>query len=174
MIRSKGSPGINSPPLPDSTPALLKALELIKPLIEKIKPKALPGQEDLNDTITTLLSNPAQQTQKKRMESTLFAAIEVIKSSFDNKPRGSNTEMRLVEELNILSKLLERCYIYSTDIEYAQFYNKELALRVDSVLSETQKTASPDTIDGPSLHSRVDQIFAEIESRKVTYFRFDN
>jgi len=174
MIRSKGSPGINSPPLPDSIPALLKALDLLRPLIEKIRPKAMPGQEDLADTITILLANQAQQVQKKRIESTLFSAIEVVKSSFDSKSSGCASEMRLVEELSILSKLLERCYIYSTDIEYAQFYNKELALRVDSVLSESHKAASIDTIDGQSLHSRVDQIFAEIEARKVTYFRFAN
>ena len=36
----------------------------------------------------------------------------------------------------LLEKVIEKCYIFSTDIEYAVFYNKEIALRLGSILRD--------------------------------------
>ena len=36
----------------------------------------------------------------------------------------------------LLEKVIEKCYIFSTDIEYAVFYNKEIALRLGAILRD--------------------------------------
>ena len=156
--------------------------EAILPLLEKIGPGPDQQPSELAQTIMALLGAPASPAQRKRAETLFNLAIESLSRALYNQEgfatqtathqhAPSPSEARLVEELGVLGKLLERCYIYSTDIEYAQFYNKELALRVDGLLQEQQRSGGPGAPEGPSLHARVEQIFAELEARKQLYFR---
>lgn len=46
--------------------------------------------------------------------------------------------LKYFNELLITGKVLEKIYINSTDIEFAQFYNKELALRLDSYSNDSK------------------------------------
>ena len=73
----------------------------------------------------------------------------------------------------ILGKLLERVYIYSTDIEYAQFYNKELAIRIDNLLNDPKLKLECKMSD-VSIQSKVEHIFNEMETKKVNYFKLSN
>ena len=73
----------------------------------------------------------------------------------------------------LLSKLLERIYIYSTDIEYAQFYNKELALRIDNVLIE-KRLKLEGKLTEAALQSQVESIFGDMEAKRVSYFKWVN
>lgn len=68
-----------------------------------------------------------------------------------------------------MGKLLERCYIHSTDIEYSQFYNKELTLRIDSLVNE-KKIENEFYLDEDKLGIKIDEVFHKIEEKKNSYF----
>lgn len=69
-----------------------------------------------------------------------------------------NADQNILKEYFIISKLLERCYINSTDIEYSQFYNKELTLRMDSLINE-RKLENQFNIDETEVQEEIKVIF---------------
>ena len=69
----------------------------------------------------------------------------------------------------MVGKLLEKCYIHSTDIEYSQYYNKELTLLIDNLINE-RKLGGEVELDVEDLTKKVEKIFLEIDSKKDTYF----
>lgn len=73
---------------------------------------------------------------------------------------------RHLRELWVTGKLLEKSYIHSTDIEFAQFYNKELALRLDQLVREER----PDYAEEETLQEEVSEAFAQIEHRRENNF----
>ncbi len=74
-----------------------------------------------------------------------------------------------MEELFIIGKLMEMCYINSTDIEYSQFYNKELTLRIDSLINE-KKLDLVFNLNEKNLKEKVKLIFKEIDRKRNKYF----
>lgn len=75
---------------------------------------------------------------------------------------------RYLNELLLTGKLLEKIYINSTDIEFAQFYNKELALRLDQ-FSHQRNFCKEIVFDETELN--VEQVFQSIEVKKEAYFQ---
>ena len=111
------------------------------------------------------------ETPQKMIEG-FWSTLRAVMSSIQPDMALTSAEGKLIHELCLLSKLLERCYIYSTDIEYAQFYNKELALRVDQVLSQIQSERPRLELHSESaLVEESERIFTEIENNKLHYFR---
>lgn len=150
---------------------LLRVLQNIRNLITSINPADKSSKEEILDTIDSVLQTQTQQ--KKRIESTILLSLETLQIFLEEgrEKVKDDSETKLVQEMFILGKLLERVYIYSTDIEYAQFYNKELAIRIDNLLNE-KKVRSEYKLSEINLQTRVEQIFAEMETRKVSYFKF--
>ena len=70
-------------------------------------------------------------------------------------------------DLLVTGKVLEKIYINSTDIEFAQFYNKELALRLNSYSNESKIMKD---IKFENLAFEVDEVFQAMEVKKEAYF----
>lgn len=60
-------------------------------------------------------------------------AVEVLTGLFEEGgPRDTRSrEMLCVAELHCVGNLLEKSYISVTDVEHAQFFIKEIALKID-------------------------------------------
>lgn len=86
----------------------------------------------------------------------------------EEAPCESRILQRGCRELLLLGRLLDKCYIHSTDIEYAQFYNKELALRVEQWRLELLQTEITDFQD---LEESTAKAFAQMELKKSHYFK---
>ena len=78
-----------------------------------------------------------------------------------------NQRVQVTEELYVVGQLLDRFYINSTDIEYAQFYNKELTLRLDLILNQLKLEEKFEFKE--SLKSEVNEIFRKIEQKKENH-----
>lgn len=83
-------------------------------------------------------------------------------------PEITDSLARGCRELLLLGRLLDKCYIHSTDIEYAQFYNKELALRVEQFRLELLQTEL-EVFNG--LEEATAQAFTKLELKKSQYFK---
>lgn len=75
--------------------------------------------------------------------------------------------LKYFNELLITGKVLEKIYINSTDIEFAQFYNKELALRLDSYSNDSKIYKE---IQFDNIAFLVDEVFQGMEVKKESYF----
>ena len=64
-------------------------------------------------------------------------------------------------------------YIYSTDVEYAQFYNKEISLRVNLFLNDLIMDYDFHNLRELTIQES-DLIFGEIENKKIDYFSTQN
>lgn len=118
--------------------------------------------------IKTVLSKSNSQKGKQAVGGMLRQAANLLHP----QRHATELEINLLSEFGVLSKLLERCYIYSTDIEYAQFYSKELALRVDQILAKAQLDKPGILLPSDSqLLEKASLLFAEIERNKNEYFR---
>ena len=71
-------------------------------------------------------------------------------------------------EMVLLSELLEKCYIHSTDIEYSQFYMKELALRAEQASLEFRRDNKHLMAD---IKKQSEQLFEGLEMKKSQYFK---
>ncbi len=65
----------------------------------------------------------------------------------------------------MLGKMLEKVYINSTDIEYAQFYNQNLSVKIDKIISDANLK-----INQAELKKHVEEEFEILEKRKSDYF----
>ena len=150
---------------------LVKVLQQIKSLITTILPVDRTSKEEILDSIDSVLQT--QNPQKKWIESTILLSLETLQLFLEETKERTQSEVenKLVHEMFILGKLLERVYIYSTDIEYAQFYNKELAIRIDNLFHDKKLKIEYKASEG-SLVSLVESIFNEIETKKINYFKF--
>jgi hypothetical protein len=151
---------------------LVKILQQIKSLITTILPVDRSSKEEILDSIDSVLQT--QNAQKKWIESTILLSLETLQLFLEETKERTQSEVenKLVQEMFILGKLLERVYIYSTDIEYAQFYNKELAIRIDNLFHDKKLKIEFKASEG-SLVSLVESIFNEIETKKINYFKSD-
>ena len=149
---------------------LVKILQQIKSLITTILPVDRTSKEEILDSIDSVLQT--QNAQKKWVESTILLSLETLQLFLEETKERTQSEVenKLVQEMFILGKLLERVYIYSTDIEYAQFYNKELAIRIDNLFHDKKLKIEYKASEG-SLVSLVEGIFNEIETKKINYFK---
>ena len=153
---------------------LIKILQQIKNIVQTIIPTDKNSKEEILDSIESVLQT--QNAHKKRVESTILLSLETLQLFIEEgreKIREDTSENRLTQEMYILGKLLERVYIYSTDIEYAQFYNKELAIRIDNLLNDPKLKLECKMSD-VSIQSKVEHIFNEMETKKVNYFKLSN
>lgn len=150
---------------------LSKILTEIKTLISTASPMDKTTKEEILETIDSVLQT--QSVQKKRLESTILLSLETLQIFLEEPAKIAKIDVdkKLVQEIFILGKLLERVYIYSTDIEYAQFYNKELALRVDKLIND-RRLRLECQLNDVALQENVEAIFSELENRKVNYFKF--
>ena len=150
---------------------LSKILTEIKTLISTTSPMDKTTKEEILETIDSVLQT--QSAQKKRLESTILLSLETLQIFLEEPAKIAkiDVEKKLVQEIFILGKLLERVYIYSTDIEYAQFYNKELALRVDKLIND-RRLRIECQLNDVALQENVEEIFSELENRKINYFKF--
>lgn len=76
------------------------------------------------------------------------------------------TNYQAEKELALLAELLEKCYIHSTDIEYSQFYMKELAIMAEK---GSQNYKQKDKIG--SIKIEANKIFDSLEMKKSQYFK---
>ena len=72
------------------------------------------------------------------------------------------------QNLIVLGELLEKCYIHSTDIEYSQFYMKELAIFAENY-SQVYKEESQTQVQ--DLRAQAKSIFEKMEMKKSQYFK---
>ena len=151
---------------------LLKILSKIKDIILKSNFQDKWSKEEILEAIDSMFQT--QTPQKKNIETIIFSALETLEimseEGFQTKS-GLESDLWLVEEMFILGKLLDQVYICSTDIEYAQYYNKELAIRVDRILNSSKLKLEARNQDG-SLSAMADKIFNEIDNSKTAYFKF--
>lgn len=143
--------------------SLLRPLALLRLAILQANPSDKSLREEVVELIDAALQNEGSDSTRIQ-ENALCQGIEVLKGLLE-----SNKDNSLFEELYILGKLLEKCYIHSTDIEYAQFYNKELAIRCDNIVNERRLQDGLE-IDKKKLNPEIERIFLEIENNKHGYF----
>jgi len=155
----------------DSTPVFTKILTQVRGLIGAMAPLDRTSKDEIMETVDAVLQNSGGQ--RKQLESTIFLALETLQIFVEEgkEKQTSESEAKLAQEMLLLSKLLERIYIYSTDIEYAQFYNKELALRIDNVLVE-KKLKLEGKLTEAALQAQVEQVFGDMEAKRVSYFKW--
>ena len=145
------------------------ATSLIRPLslLRQAILQSSPGDKSLSDELVELIDSAMQDKSSEALkvqEGALSQGIEVLKGLIE-----SSKDKSLFEELYILGKLLEKCYIHSTDIEYAQFYNKELAIRCDNIVNERRLQDGLE-LDRKKLNPEIERIFLEVENKKQDYF----
>ena len=138
------------------TDFLKDSLTLLQSILFKAGSKRETGGEDLMVLIRTSKNNKSL----KERETVLNKGLLYLEKNL-------NHPQQLLQELYIIGKLLERCYIHSTDIEYAQFYNKEMALRVDNIVN---KHRTDSDIGFNDLKEKIDRVFLDIEKKKREYF----
>lgn len=68
----------------------------------------------------------------------------------------------------MLGELLEKCYIHSTDIEYSQFYMKELAILAENRSQLYKEEHSDHVLD---IQKQARDMFEKIEMKKSQYFK---
>ena len=149
--------------IPVPKPSLIRPLALLRQAILQTNPGDKSLREEVVEAIDAALQTESPDSLKIQ-ESALSQGIEVLKGLFE-----SAKDKSLFEELYILGKLLEKCYIHSTDIEYAQFYNKELAIRCDNIVNERRLQDGLE-LDRKKLNPDIEKIFLEIENKKQDYF----
>lgn len=169
MIKSKNQ-RLNESMRKRNSSDLAESLSLIKTIVFSM---SMIDESTKNGVVRKIEAELAKSQQKdalKTRETVLNYALELIRDSlFEEDSEKGNGDTVLFEELYIMGKLLERCYIHSTDIEYAQFYNKELALRCDNVVNERRSRSSiPHNLT--DIKPKIDKIFLEIENKKQDYF----
>lgn len=151
------------PMLTNPQTSLHQSLTLLRSIILQANLADKTVREEIVELINAALQKDGGDAFKIQ-ESALNQGIEVLKGLFE-----SATDRSLFEELYILGKLLEKCYIHSTDIEYAQFYNKELAIRCDNIVNERRLQDGLE-LDRKKLNPDIERIFLEIENKKHEYF----
>lgn len=113
-----------------------------------------------------------QSAQSKEVDHLLRTVNAVLDLEKEGESEPEPSESRILQrgcrELLLLGRLLDKCYIHSTDIEYAQFYNKELALRVEQWRLELLQTGNKQFQD---LEESTVKAFAQMELKKSHYFK---
>ena len=154
-----------------SSTDLAESLGLVKTIVFSMNAIDESTKNSVVRKIETELAKGQAKDALKTRETVLNYALQLISDTLfeDESEEKADGDKVLFEELYIMGKLLERCYIHSTDIEYAQFYNKELALRCDNVVNERRSRSSM-AHDLTDIKPKIDKIFLEIENKKQDYF----
>lgn len=134
-------------------------------------------QGSLSKKEETLHSQLLAQRMKQYQREGEFSAeekSEILKICLDFvdeslEPQSCPKMEGVIAELFVIEKLLEKIYIHSTDIESAQFFNKEISLRVNMFLNDLVMEQEQE-LNQDSLLGQIDSIFEEIVGRKRKYF----
>lgn len=94
----------------------------------------------------------------------------MISSMIEEQPAPKDEKAhkkQFASELFLIGKLLEKSYINITDVEHAQFFIKEMALKIDQFMAEKKVGAD---LDKGGLCARAEKVFTEMETKKAKYF----
>jgi hypothetical protein len=111
------------------------------------------------------IKNQIQKVIRHTKEEGLRAMVELMEERLQNSENKWSSNAR---SLVILGELLEKCYIHSTDIEYSQFYMKELAIFAEN-FSQIYKEENPEVI--LSIREEAKSMFEKMEMKKSQYFK---
>lgn len=146
---------------------LQKILRNLRKLLYSYRSVEKSACEDMVEVIDNLLQTKNAETVEAALLDAITQAIEVL-AVFIEEGAGKSAEESSDRDLFVVGKVLDRTYIESTEIEQAQFFVKEIALRIEAML--LAKRFQPRK-EEPSLNTRADTIFSEIRTNCAKYFR---
>ena len=151
------------------TDPLMKVLMNIRGVLQRMGNGDQSSRDDMIESIDSLIQSGEKSITRGKLIETIEQSLEVISGFLED---GSSRESRgkevmCIEELFFVGRLLEKSYINITDVEHAQFFIKEIALKIDQFIS---KKRIKNEIEKGLLSVRADQAFSDMELQKVAYF----
>lgn len=150
-----------------SSDQLGKPLKALRRLLQNHKHIDKSSCQDMIEIIDNFAQCENKEFPEKNLLTTVCQAIEVL-AVVSEEGSSSIEPQDADKDLFLIGKLLERTYIESVEIEQAQFFVKEIAIRVENTLAQRGSKLKEHLL---AHASEADMFFDEIKKKCEKYFK---
>ena len=127
------------------------------------------AREDMIEEIDSVIQSGDKGVSRSKLSEVIDQTLEVLAGILeDSAERESKSkDSSSVGHLWFVGKLLEKSYISITDVEHAQFFIKEISLKIDQFVAERDHGV---LFEKEKISAKAEECFTDMEARKVAYF----